>query len=35
VLKALKVIGALKIRVKEVNFTLKAFFAINNKRYNK
>jgi hypothetical protein len=30
-LKALKAIRALKIRVKEVNFTLKAFFTINNK----
>jgi hypothetical protein len=34
-LKALKVIRALRIRVKEVNFTLKAFSAINDKRYNK
>jgi hypothetical protein len=34
-LKTLKVIGALKIRVKEVSFTLKAFSVINNKRYNK
>jgi hypothetical protein len=34
-LKAFKVIKALKIRVKKASFTLKAFFIIKNKRYNK
>jgi hypothetical protein len=34
-LKPFKVIKALKIRVKEVSFMLKASFIINNKRYNK
>jgi hypothetical protein len=30
-LKALKAIKALKIYIKKVNFTLKAFYKINNK----